>query len=65
MKKRFSILFGEFSETEKITLKVLTKAPEKWILFDSETNQLYQDCKYSSEVKKMWKNIYGFKVNSK
>ena len=65
MKKRSSIIFGELSETEKTTLKVITKLPEKWILIDTETNQFYQGCKDSSEVKKMWKKIYGFKINSK
>ena len=65
MKKRSSIFFGELSETEKTTLKVITKLPEKWVLIDTETNQFYQGSKDSSEVKKMWKKIYGFKINSK
>jgi hypothetical protein len=55
MKNRSSIIFGELSETEKTTLKVITKLPEKWILIDTETNQFYQGRKDSSEVKKMWK----------
>lgn len=63
MKKRFSIIFGELSETEKITLKVITKVPKKWILIDSETMQFYQGCNDSSEIKKMWKKIDGLKIN--
>tara|TARA_B110000114_G_C15025834_1_gene370901 strand:+ start:827 stop:1027 length:201 start_codon:yes stop_codon:yes gene_type:complete len=63
MKKRSSIVFGELSETEKTTLKVITKSPEKWILIDTETMQFYQGCKDVNEVKQMWKKIDSLKIN--
>ena len=42
MKKRITLKGKTLIESDfPITLKVITKVPEKWILFDSETGQKY------------------------
>jgi hypothetical protein len=46
MKNRKSHLFKDHKESEKaITLKVITKFPEKWVLFDTETCKIYKGTK--------------------
>lgn len=42
MKKRNSMIFGKKTELKNhIQLKIITRFPEKWILIDSETSQIY------------------------
>lgn len=41
--------------TEAKTLTVKTKCPEKWILIDQETGEVYQG--YSTEGKNSWRKI--------
>lgn len=42
MKKRNSMIFGKKTELKNhIELKIITRFPEKWILIDSETSQVY------------------------
>ena len=42
MKKRITLKGKTLIESDfSITLKVITKVPEKWILFGSETGQKY------------------------
>ncbi len=55
MKKRESKVFGILEETPKTELRIITKAPEKWILIDTESMQVYQGSKESKEVGKMWR----------
>ena len=55
MKKRNSEIFGNSVEkNSSINLNVITKFPEKWILIDSETGQMYQGTD-NKKVGKNWK----------
>ena len=46
MKNRKSHIFKDHKESEKaITLKVITKFPEKWVLVDTETCKIYNGTK--------------------
>jgi len=57
MKIRKSKLFGNYNEKEKdIILRIITRFPEKWILIDSETDQIYKGCE-DDKIGKNWKNI--------
>ncbi len=52
MKNRKSQLFKDHQESEKaFTLKVITKFPEKWILVDTETLEIYNGTKNESLFK--------------
>ena len=57
MKKRITLKGKTLIESDfLITLKVTTKVPEKWILFDSETGQKYIGTN-NIEIGKNWKLI--------
>ena len=57
MKKRLTLKGKILIESDfPITLKVITKIPEKWILFDSETGQKYIGTN-NIEIGKNWKLI--------
>ena len=61
MKNRKSQLFKEHKESEKaFTLKVITKFPEKWILVDTETLEIYNGTKNEN----LFKNWDLIKDNS-
>ena len=52
MKYRKSHIFKEHKESEKaLTLKVITKFPEKYILVDTETGQVYNGTKNENMFK--------------
>jgi len=54
MKNRKSHIFKDHKESEKaITLKVITKFPEKYILVDTETCQIYNGTK-NENIFKNW-----------
>ena len=56
MKIRKSKLFGNYNEKEKdIILRIITRFPEKWILIDSETDQIYKGCE-DDKIGKNWKS---------
>ena len=57
MKKRITLKGKTLIELDfLITLKVTTRVPEKWILFDSETGQKYIGTN-NIEIGKNWKLI--------
>ena len=65
MKIRESNIFGSKSEADNdIILKVITRFPEKWILIDSETNQVYNGTK-NTEIFKNWSAIKDNKVKKR
>jgi len=57
MKKRKSKIFGDLKESNKTVLKIITKVPDKWILIDTETMEIYKGLKDSFEIGKMWKSL--------
>ncbi len=62
MKNRKSNIFKDHKESEKaFTLKVITKFPEKWILFDTETCEIYNGTK-NENLFKNWDLIKDKKV---
>lgn len=57
MKKRNSIIFGKKTELKNhIELKIITRFPEKWILIDSETSQVYSG-NNNLKIGKNWNKI--------
>lgn len=57
MKTRKSKFFGNYNEKENnITLRIITRFPEKWILIDSETGEIYKGCE-EDKIGKNWKKI--------
>ena len=65
MKSRNSEVFGDFIESEKEEkLKIITRFPEKWILIDTENNQLYRGTK-NKEITKIWKPIISNEIIEK
>ena len=55
-KKRFSNIFGNYNESKKNELKVITKFPQKWLLIDTETDEIYKG-QNSDKVGEFWKKI--------
>ena len=65
MKIRKSNIFGSQSEADNDTiLKVITRFPEKWILIDTETNQIYSGTK-NTEIFKNCSSIKEKEVKKK
>lgn len=65
MKNRKSHIFKDHKESEKaITLKVITKFPEKYILFDTETCQIYHGTK-NENIFKNWDVVKDIKTLKK
>ena len=57
MRKRNSKIFGILEESPKTELKIITKVPDKWILIDTETMQIFKGSKDSFEIGKMWNSL--------
>ena len=51
-KKKLTVL------NKAINLNVYTKVPEKWLLFDTETGELYKGTQ-NQNVRQNWKKING------
>ena len=65
MKLRTSKVFGNYPESEKQeNLKIITKFPEKWVLIDTENNQLYRGTR-NKKITKIWKPIVSKNILEK
>ena len=65
MKNRKSHIFKDHIESKKaITLKVITKFPEKYILVDTETSQIYNGTK-NENIYKNWNLLNNKKTTKK
>jgi len=57
MKKTRLVKGEKMEELEQaVELKVITKCPEKWLLIDQETGQVYRGS-HNTEIGKMWQLV--------